>query len=172
MAKKELVKHICTTGKCKSYNQSNKNITLTKDRKRYHIINDNLSTFNYYDIDDCVFLGHNIPNFKLCDYTVTVKSQGNKTVDYLIFVELKGQHKEIAFEQIYNTSNHIIEAENIERNNQFVRIIYNSIKKRRTKNKKTEVLGTFEKLVFRKFGSKKIRQTTKHLQENISAIIA
>ena len=98
MDKKNLTTHNCNTGKCKSYHQNNRNITLNKGGKRYHIINDNSSIFNYYDIDDCVFLGHNIPNFKLCDYTVTVKSQGNKKIDYLIFVELKGKHKEIAFE--------------------------------------------------------------------------
>lgn len=171
MAKKELAKHTCTTKKCKSYDEKNKNITISKGGKRYNIVNDNSSIFRYYDIDDCVFLGYRKQKFKLCDYTITVKLKGNNDIDYLVFVELKGQHKEIAFEQIYNASNNIVEAERVNQNHQFVRIIYNSATKRKAKNKGTEVQGTFEKKVFRKFGNEKIKQTSSQLEEQISTII-
>jgi hypothetical protein len=121
--KQELKKHICKTSLCKEYKTSESKIVASMKGRKYELENDSNELISKFDIDDCVFENHNIPNFKLCDNIVIVYNEKNGVYveNIYIWIELKGADLNQACLQILNSfQNAVLFNKNI---NHFARII-------------------------------------------------
>lgn len=103
--KLELNSHVCKSNLCKDYLDSEKLIVAAKKGRKYELQNES-NIIARFDIDDCVYKGHNIEGFKLCDNIIIIynlNKEKDKVEKVYLWIELKGSDINHACKQILNS---------------------------------------------------------------------